>query len=95
MSQTLLKFAQSFVRERLSANVFSEAYIELWKIEGDLGLLPNDRPSMSECLSTIFCLADLYYPGDNREKYELDANGLLLKVTECLKEHNLVEQASE
>jgi hypothetical protein len=96
MSMTLLKFAQSFVRGRLSAEIFSEAYIELWKIDGDLGLLPNDEPVMSECLSTIFCLADLYCPPEyHRMECELDADGLLLKVFECLNEHNFAVELAD
>jgi hypothetical protein len=42
MSMTLLKFAQSFVRGGLSAEIFSEAYMEFWKIEKDSESLPND-----------------------------------------------------
>lgn len=35
MWQTLLNFAKSFLSGRLTASVFSEAYIELWRIERD------------------------------------------------------------
>ncbi|MGT2432079.1 colicin immunity domain-containing protein [Cupriavidus basilensis] len=31
MSITILKFAESFVAGRLSAEVFAEAYMELWE----------------------------------------------------------------
>ena len=62
MSIILLKFAESFVRSRISPDVFSNAYIELWRIERDAGILQFDPRDLSECLSTIFCLADMYCP---------------------------------
>lgn len=56
MSLTLLEFARSYVAGRLKAEVFSEAYIKLWKIERDSNVLQLDEPSLSECLSSIFVL---------------------------------------
>lgn len=86
MSFVLHKFAQSFANSRLSAEVFADAYMELWKIEGDAGLLGLDPPGLSECLSTIFCLADMYVSGDEPlEPGELDADGLSVEVTAMLK----------
>jgi hypothetical protein len=81
MSVVLLEFAKSFVMERLSASVFSEAYIELWKIERDRGILLKDVPSLSKCLSSVFCAADMYSPEDSlREEYELNDEQLRLEV---------------
>ncbi|WP_233490808.1 colicin immunity domain-containing protein [Stenotrophomonas maltophilia] len=74
MSWTLMMFAQSFVNERMSAQVFSESYIELWKIERDLDLLALDDAALSTCLSSIFCAADMYCDEEvDRHAYELDA----------------------
>lgn len=56
MSRTILEFTKSFVVGGLSAEIFSEAYIELWKIERDSNLLQLDEPSLNECLSSIFVL---------------------------------------
>jgi hypothetical protein len=82
----LLKFAESFVNSRISAEVFSDAYMELWKIEGSVGMLPLDPPDLSECLSTIFCLADMYVPGeDPLEVGELDEKGLEVEVAAVLR----------
>lgn len=73
MSIVLLEFAKSFTQERLKASVFAEAYIELWKIERDRGLLIKDEPTLSECLFSIFCAADMYCACDElREEYELN-----------------------
>ncbi|HAL68194.1 MAG TPA: colicin immunity protein [Pseudomonas sp.] len=80
MSRTILEFAKSFVAGRLSAESFSEAYIELWKIERDSNLLQLDEPSLNECLSSIFCAADMYEVGDSREEYEFDGEMLKSEV---------------
>ncbi|NCE90313.1 colicin immunity domain-containing protein [Pseudomonas sp. L13] len=80
MSLTILEFARSFVAGRLTAEIFSEAYIELWKIERDKNILLLDEPSLSECLSSIFCAADMYEPDESREYYELDAEMLRSEV---------------
>ncbi|MDI3275917.1 colicin immunity domain-containing protein [Pseudomonas sp. AL03] len=86
MSLIILEFAKSFVAGRLSAEIFSEAYIELWKIERDNNFLQRDTANLSECLSSIFCAADMYSPGDSREEYELDDEGLKLEVVKLIGE---------
>ncbi|HFF6000194.1 colicin immunity domain-containing protein [Stenotrophomonas maltophilia] len=74
MSWTLMMFAQSFANERMSAQVFSESYIELWKIERDLDVLALDDAALSTCLSSIFCAADMYCDEEmDRHPYEIDA----------------------
>ncbi|WP_092446294.1 MULTISPECIES: colicin immunity domain-containing protein [unclassified Pseudomonas] len=80
MSLTILEFARSFVAGRLTAEIFSEAYIELWKIERDRKILQLDEPSLSECLSSIFCAADMYESNESREEYELDDEMLRAEV---------------
>lgn len=80
MSLTILEFARSFVAGRLTAEIFSEAYIELWKIERDRNVLHLDEPSLNECLSSIFCAADMYEPNESREEYELDDEMLRAEV---------------
>lgn len=84
MSLTVLALAKSFVSERLSADQFSDAYIEIWKFEGESGLLQKDEPKLNGCLSSIFCLADLYNPEPDREEYELDENQLREKISELI-----------
>lgn len=65
----------------MRAEVFSEAYIELWKIERDKGYLLGDVPELSECLSSIFCAADMYCGEDKlREEYELGADELRAEI---------------
>lgn len=84
MSLTILEFARLYVAGRLTAKVFSEAYIELWKIERDRNVLQLDEPSLSECLSSIFCAADMYEPDESREEYELDDEMLKSKVASLM-----------
>jgi len=84
MSLTLLEFARLYVSGRLKTEVFSEAYIELWKIERDGNVLQLDEPSLSECLSSIFCAADMYEPDESREEYEFDGETLRAEVASLL-----------
>jgi hypothetical protein len=84
MSQTLFEFARSFATGRLTPDEFANAYIELWKIERDQNILRLDHTALSECLSTIFCLADLYYPESSREEYELNGEQLRARVQEMI-----------
>jgi len=86
MSNLILDFAKSFTDERLSASAFAEAYIELWRIERDKKSILNYDEKLSECLSSIFCLADLYNPDIDRDDYELDDEQLRSKVFELIKE---------
>lgn len=84
MSKTLLDFAKSFVAGRLSAGEFANSYMELWKIERDNKILQNDPDRLSERLSTIFCLADLYNQASDRESYELDECQLRTEIEKQL-----------
>ncbi len=88
MSLTILEFARSYVEGRLKAEIFSEAYIELWKIERNRNVLQLDSPSLSECLSSIFCAADMYQPDESRGEYEFDDERLRVEVARLL--HKIV-----
>ncbi|WP_039912726.1 colicin immunity domain-containing protein [Cellvibrio mixtus] len=84
MSLTVLSLAKSFVMERLSADQFSDAYMEIWKFERDSNLFQKDEAKLNGCLSSIFCLADLYNPESDREEYELDEKQLRNKISELI-----------
>ena len=84
MSLTILEFARSYVAGRLTAEIFSVAYIELWKIERDRRLLQLDESALNECLSSIFCAADRYEPDESRAEYELDDEVLKSEVARLL-----------
>ncbi|AIN14856.1 bacterial self-protective colicin-like immunity family protein [Yersinia pseudotuberculosis IP 32953] len=88
MSIVILEFAKSFINERVSAQVFANAYIELWRIERDQHISLKDDEKLSECLSSIFCLADLYNPDSDREEYELDDKQLYEQVLQLINKLN-------
>lgn len=44
-----------------------------------------DEPSLSECLSSIFCAADMYELDDSREAYEFDDEMLRSEVASLVK----------
>lgn len=78
MSITLLNFAKSFVNGRLEPYVFAESYIKFYRIERDLKQL--DDSQLSAILSSIFCIADMYNPNQNKEDYEFDDKQLIEMV---------------
>lgn len=84
MSVTILEFARAFAKGRLTAHQFADSYQELWKIEGESQVLLKDDDGLSECLSTIFCLADLLNLGLDKEDYEMDEAQLRQKVSEAI-----------
>ena len=84
MSITVLALAKSFSAERLTALEFSNSYMELWKFERDSNLLQEDDDNLNECLSSIFCLADLFNPDADLEEYEFDEKQLRAKVIELM-----------
>ncbi|CDL86221.1 colicin immunity domain-containing protein [Xenorhabdus cabanillasii] len=87
MSLLLLEFSKSFVKGKICAQVFADAYIELWRIERDNNNILNYNDKLSECLSSIFCLADMYNPEqDDRLSYELNDEQLREKVSELIRQ---------
>ncbi|EKT65115.1 colicin immunity domain-containing protein [Providencia burhodogranariea] len=89
MSFILLEFTKSYVQGRVKPETFSEAYIELYRIERDQNLLLKDNAELSEYLSSIFCIVDLYNPELDKEEYEFNDEDLFIQVsTELKKLHN-------
>lgn len=86
MSLTLLNFSRSFLAERLTAEVFSVAYMELWKIERDNGILQLDDPELNACLFSIFCASDMYAPEGVRDEFEFDDEMLRKEVLSLVRE---------
>lgn len=84
MSLTLFNFAKSFINDRVDVNVFVEAYMELWRIERDAGIIVKDDAALSLCLSSMFCLTDLYNPDYDRDEHELDAQQLHTEISKLV-----------
>jgi hypothetical protein len=74
-----------FVAEEIPAGDFANQFIEQWKQERDSVKDMPDADELSECLSSIFCLADLYNPEEEREDYELDEQELRYEVRKVIK----------
>ncbi|STY88590.1 MULTISPECIES: colicin immunity domain-containing protein [Moraxella] len=84
MSVTLLNFTKAYVAERIDASCFVNAYIELWRIEADLGLSIMDEEKLNLFLSSIFYMVDLYNPESDKEEYEFNEAELFSKISEEL-----------
>ncbi|WAC71210.1 colicin immunity domain-containing protein [Roseateles sp. SL47] len=76
MSDLLLRMAKAFVDNKIEPSSFVEDYIIQWKRERDCGEGLLDSPQMSEVLSSIFCIADMFNPNEDKEDYEFDADQL-------------------
>ena len=84
MSQQLLDSVHDFLSHDRDHAMFSDSFIRRWKKERDEGKLLLDDPKISEALSSIFCLADLFNADNDREEYELDADGLRAAISNLL-----------
>jgi len=80
MSEELLNIVKFFLADEISAEKFVDTYQKRWKIERDNNLLQRDNDSLSECLSSVFCAADMYEPDVDREEYEFDEAALKKEV---------------
>jgi hypothetical protein len=85
MSEKLLALAKSFLNSEISAEIFSDGFISQWKQERDDKLKISDEPQVSEALSSIFCLADMFNPNDDCENYELDDVKLKFEILKIFK----------
>lgn len=72
MSAQLLVLVKEFLAGERDARSFTDEYRTQWKLERDKGTLQLDSPKMSEKLSSIFCVIDMYNPDTDREDYEYD-----------------------
>jgi len=79
-----MDFVCDFLLHPYDSSTFCDQFIRRWKDEGDRGELQPDDNKTSEALSSIFCLADLFNPDNNREQYELDEQGLLREIKKLL-----------
>ena len=80
MSKDLLNIAEKFLTNKINTNDFIDKYQKLWKAERDNHLLQKDNDSLSECLSSVFCAADMYEPDNTRKKYEFNKIALKEEV---------------
>ena len=84
MSVLLLNFTKAYLNERINTNCFVDTYIELWRIERDLGLATIDDERLNLFLSSIFYIVDLYNPDSEKEEYKFNDIELYSKIYEEL-----------
>jgi len=84
MSQSLKKYIDSFLAKDISASGFADSYMMKWKTERDNNLLGKDEDNLSELLSSVFCVADMYNPDDDREEYEFNDEQLRQEINKLM-----------
>ena len=91
MSLTLLKYAEKFLGFRVSAEVFSQTYIVLWKIERDEQISFQDNGALSLCLSSIFTASDSFEPEEDRLDAELNGDQFRKEVAQHVEKYKLTK----
>ena len=76
--------AKVFVNGQFHPEAFVSSYQKHWKQERDLSLLQKDDPKLCECLSSIFCLTDLFNPDNDKESYEINGQKLKSEIRKLL-----------
>ena len=88
MSQQLFESVCDFLNNDKNSSEFSDSFIHHWKNERDNGLLSLDDPEISEILSSIFCLSDLFNATEDREEYELSASDFRKEILKLFEKKN-------
>ena len=84
MSRKLLALVEDFLKNKSDPAAFSDTFSMEWKLERDNGTVLVDNARLSETLSSIFCLVDMFNPEDDRESYEFDESALREEITNVL-----------
>lgn len=84
MSQALKEYIDGFLDKDMSAGSFADSYMMKWKAERDNNLLGKDEDNLSELLSSVFCVADMYNPDNDREEYEFDDEQLRKEINKLM-----------
>lgn len=84
MSQLLKNYIDSFISMDITADVFADSYMTKWKIERDSNLLVQDDDKLSELLSSVFCITDMYNPDNDREQYEFNEDQLRHEINKII-----------
>jgi Bacterial self-protective colicin-like immunity len=84
MSRKLLSLSEDFLKDKSDLIGFSSTFSREWKVERDNGTVLVDNARLSETLSSIFCLVDMFNPEDDRENHEFDESALRKEITSVL-----------
>lgn len=85
MSERLMSLVDTFLRQEGDPEQFVNDFISQWKHERDSGKASADPPQLSEALSSIFCLADMFNADPEKEEYELDESQLRSEVKKVIR----------
>lgn len=88
MSQSLKDYIDSFISKDITADCFADTYMMKWKTERDNNILVQDDDNLSELLSSVFCIADMYNPDDDREEYEFNEDQLWYEINKLITAYN-------
>jgi hypothetical protein len=80
MSAELVNQVRQFLAMATPLETFVDEYIDGWRTERDDDRLLQDEDSVSEFLSSAFCVVDLYNPSETRKEYEFDEPRLRLEL---------------
>ena len=85
MSEALLIYTKNFLNGTSNEENFVDEFMRRWKIERDDGTSQVEDERLSEILSAIFCIADMFNPNSDREAYEYDEKKLRYEIEKELK----------
>lgn len=86
----LIELTKDLVLSQISIHEFEARFFELWRSEGDAGLLAKDSKEVGECLYVIFDLAERYTSDIDRAEYELDGESLKKEAKAALEKFNFI-----
>jgi len=90
MSVKLIELTKDLVLSQISADEFETRFFDLWRREGDTGLLAKDSKEVGECLYIVFDLAERYTSDIDRADYELDGESLKKEAKAALEKFNFI-----
>lgn len=87
MIDMMIEYLRKFVEGRINALVFSESYIELYKIYRQVKFIPGNETA-DELLSTTFTASDNYSPSPSRREHEFDDQQLHDEISMLINEYD-------
>ena len=74
-----------FLGKAICADEFVEIYFEQFRVERDSGDILRGDATLGEIITSIFCIADMYNPRNNRKDYEFDETRMRMEIEKTIK----------
>lgn len=87
MTDMMIEYLRKYMEGRINALVFSESYIELYKIFRQWEYVPGND-TVDELLSTAFTASDNYSPSPNRRESEFNDQQLHDEISMLINEYD-------